>query len=180
VVGNAGDAAASGSITVTLSDGAVTSNGGIVPPIILNPAGTLHGTLAYRITKENSVTGTMILWDINGTSKVSEFGASGDVAINAGGTEESGTYFLTMGRYIAEIRLVNESGNIALLREVVEVWASTTTTFDFAPTVYVDPSAVLAYSGATLAATSAIGGVSIGTGTGNGEDEANAISHALG
>jgi hypothetical protein len=177
-VGNSGDAAAQGSISVTLAGGAVTGNGGVVPPIILGPiSGT--GTLEYSITSAAAVGGTMKLWELNGTTPVNGFGTSGVLNIGASPALSAQTYSLAAGRYITEIRLLDGSGNIALLREVVEIWAGLTTALVFAPAVYLDPSAVLAYSGAALSPASTIGGMAIGTGTGTGMDEANAVSYSL-
>jgi hypothetical protein len=179
-VGNAGDAAASGSISITLSGGAVTSNGGVVPPIILGPvSGAGSGTLEYTITSAAAVSGTMKLWEITGTTLVNGFGASGEMTIPGSPSGHTGTSSLAAGRYIAEIRLVNGSGNVAFLREVAEIWAGTTTAIVFEPAVYLDPSAAPVYRGAALSAASTIGGAAIGTGTGSGESEADPVSYVL-
>jgi hypothetical protein len=178
-IGNIADAAAEGSISVTLSDGVVTSDGGNVPPIILGPAGAVNGTLQYTITKDEAVTGNMKLWEINGTTPISDFGTSGELSIEDG-TEVSDTYELEPGRYIAEIRLEDGNGDIAFYREVVEIWAGTNTAIAFEPDLSLDSTAILANSGAALSPASTIGGVAIGTGTGSGEDETSAIFYALG
>jgi hypothetical protein len=178
-IGNSGDAVASGSVSVTLSGGAVTSNGGVVPPIILRPESGGNGTLVYTINSAAAVSGTMKIWDISGTTLVSGFGTSGVLTIGASPSISAEIYTLTTGRYIVEIRLVEVSGYIALLREVVEIWRDTSTAIVFEPTVYLDPSAVPIYSGAALSAASTIGGVTIGTGTGTGRDETNATSYYI-
>jgi hypothetical protein len=176
-IGNDGDAVASGFISLTLSDGSV--DGGVVPPIILGPTGTGNGTLEYTITGAAAVSGTMKLWQINGTSPVSGFGTSGVLSIGAAPALSAETYSLAAGRYITEIRLVDGNGDIALMREVVEIWPGITTAVVFEPSGYLDPSAVPANSGAVLSAISTIGGVAIGAGTGTGVDEANAVTYVL-
>jgi hypothetical protein len=120
----------------------------------------------------------MKLWDIYGTP-VSDFGTDGVLTIGASPALSVETIDLWANSYIAEIRLVDGNGDIALLREVVEIWNGTTTAIVFEPTVYLDPSAVLAYSGAVLSETSTIGGIAIGAGTGTGEDEDNPILYNL-
>jgi hypothetical protein len=172
-IGNDGDAAASGAISVTLSDGSV--DGGVVPPIILGPL-TGTGSLRYAVTAADGVSGTLRLWNINGTALINEFDGDGILEIN---DSVDGTEDLAAGRYIAEIKLADEQGKVAFLREVIELWPGLATDLVFEPDVYLDPSLVPANSGAALSTTSAIGGAAIGTGTGSGEDEANAVSHVL-
>jgi hypothetical protein len=181
-IGNPADRTASGSISVTLSGGVVTSNGGIVPAIILVPRGPGKGTLQYTITGADAVSGTMKLWDITGINPVMGFGSSGVLSTGASPTLSAQTVMLTTDRYIAEIRLVNANGNIALLQEIVEIWTGTITALVFEPEgfSYLDPSAVLAYSGASLSGASAIGGAPIGTPSeGNGENENDPLSYTL-
>jgi hypothetical protein len=178
-IGYEGYAAASGSITITLDGGDVTSNGGVVPPIILEPIGTNTGTLLYSITSTAAVSGTIKLWQINGTTPVYGFGTSGVFTIEASPSLSGQTYTLSAGRYITEIRLENVSGEIAVLREVVVIWPGTSTAIVFEPTIYLDPNAVPANSGAVLSSTSTIGGAAIGTGTGGGTSEANPVSYTL-
>jgi hypothetical protein len=177
-VGNSGDAAASGSIYVTLSGGVVTSNNGVVPPIILYPSSG-SGTLEYSITSPAAVSGTMKLWNIYG-SLYDDFGTSGVLTIGASPSLSAQTSSLATGRYIMEIRLVNGNGDIALLREVVEIWTGTTTAIVFTPDVYLDPSALPVNGGAVLSPATVIGGLAIGEpGTGSGEDEANAVNYSV-
>jgi hypothetical protein len=130
-IGKAEDAAASGSISVTLLNGMVAED---MPPIILGPAGTGDGTLEYTITSADAVRGTMKLWEINGTTPVSVFGISGVLTIDD--FPASGEIDLPTSSYIAEIRRENGSGGIAFRREVVEIWAGTTTAFVFEPASY--------------------------------------------
>jgi hypothetical protein len=182
-IGNAGDVAASGSIAVTLSNAVVVSNGGVVPPIILGPGSTGNGTLEYTISGADAVKGTMSLWKITttGTDLVDAFGTSGVLAIGAAPALSAETFDLAAGRYIAEIRLENGNGDIALLREVVEIWAGTTTALVFEPKDYLDPSALAALSGAALSEAT-IGDVKITMGSGSkgsGEGEGDPISYDL-
>jgi hypothetical protein len=178
-VGNSGDVAASGNIYVTLSGGVVISDGGVVPPIILYPESG-SGTLEYSITSAAAVSGTMKLWEINGTDPISGFGTSGVLSIDASPSLSAQTYSLAVGRYITEIRLVDVNGDIALLQEVVEIWTGTTTAIVFTPDVYFDPSAAPANSGTALSALSVIGGMAIGApGAETGVYEGDAVSYSL-
>jgi hypothetical protein len=174
-IGNAGDKAAEGSISITLLEGAVTSNGGVVPPVILGPAGTSDGVLGYAVTIGEEVSGILKLWDIDGTTPVSGFDWDGELEISA---SVDSTHTLPAGRYIARIRLENSENRIAFLEEVIEIWAGVTTTLAFEPTVYVDPSAVPIHSGADLSPESTIGGAPIGTGSGSGTSD-DPVSYAL-
>jgi hypothetical protein len=180
-VGDAAHEAASGAISVTLSGGLVTSNGGIVPPIILGPAGTADGTLVYTITSTTAASGTMKLWEIDGITPVGGFGTSGVLDTGASPSISDDTFTLAAGRYVTEIRLVDGAGNVAVLREVVEIWAGTTTVIVFAPEAagYLDPNALPANSGANLSAASTIGGTAIGTGNGSGVSEDDPVSYTL-
>jgi hypothetical protein len=178
IIGNAADEIARGSISITLAGGIVTSNGGLVPTIFLGPLGTDNGILQYSIAGPSAAGGTMKLWDMTG-ALVGGFGVSGVLTFSVSPSIRDAQYTLPAGRYMVEIQLGNIDGDIALLREVVEIWADTTTAIEFAPTKYLDPSALPAYRGANLSATSTIGGVSIGTGTGSGEHGANPKSYTL-
>jgi hypothetical protein len=177
-LGNEGDAVALGSVAVTLSGGEVTSNGGVVPPIILEPLGTGSGDFQYTVNIDGGGTGVLKLWDIDGTNAVSGFDDDGVLNFT---DSAYGSHPLAAGRYIAEVRLEKENGTVAFLREVIEIWPGVSTAFSFQPTPegYIDPSLVPANSGADLAASSTIGGVEIGTGTGSGVDEANALSYSI-
>jgi hypothetical protein len=137
-IGSAGDLVAQGSITITLSGGAVTSDTGVVPPIILTSVGSGNGTLEYTITGSDAASGYMKLWDITG-NPVGSFGTSG-VLDTGFYSNLSDTVSLTAGCYITEIRLENGYSNVAFLREVVEIWPGTTTEITFNPAVYLDPS----------------------------------------
>ena len=166
VIGNTDDGVASGSIEISLSNGEAS---GTVPPIILRPSGNGDGTLRYDITAESGVSGYMKLWEINGTAPVNGFGTGGVVNLSGSVT---GDFTLAAGRYIGEVKLTNGAGDIAFLREVIEIWAGTSTAFVFAPAEYVDPNAALASSGATLSeADTKINGIAIGGGTGSGLSE---------
>jgi hypothetical protein len=177
-VGNDGDAVASGSISITLVGGTVFSNGGIVPPIILGPQeGSGNGSFHYAVTiGAGGAVGTLKLWNINGTSLISEFDGDGMIEINA---SVENTETLAAGRYIAEIKLTDGAGKIAFLREVTEIWPGFTTDLVFAPSVYLDPYLIPVNSGAALPAASVIGGVAIGTGTGTGDSESSAVRYTL-
>jgi hypothetical protein len=120
----------------------------------------------------------MKLWTINGTP-VGGFGSSGVLTIGALPSIRDASHTLPADRYIVEIRLVKADNTIALLREVVEIWAQTTTAIGFAPTAYLDSRAVAACSGANLAADSTIGGATIGMGSGSGQSEIDPKSYNL-
>jgi hypothetical protein len=167
-IGNNDDAVASGSISITVANGAVS---GAVPPIILESIGTGTGTLHYAITLESGVTGKLTLWQINGLDKITGFGTNGELSLS---TSSENDFSISAGRYIIEAKLTNGAGNIAFRREVVEVWVDTATAFVFAPTEYLDPNMVLANSKANLSETETkINNNAIGTGTGNGSSEQN-------
>ncbi|MDR1398919.1 MAG: hypothetical protein LBJ41_03245 [Treponema sp.] len=135
-IGEESDKIAEGSIAVTLSGGAVE---GAVSPIILRSTAVGNGTLHYRITLPTGVTGALKLWDINDTA-VSGFGDNGVFTFAASFT---GDYPLAAGRYIAEASLTNhEGGGVGFRREVVEIWADTTSDFVFAPGEFLDPNVV--------------------------------------
>jgi hypothetical protein len=169
-IGNNDDSVASGSISITISNGAVS---GSVPSIILRPLTVSDGeggTLHYDITLDYGVSGYLKLWEIDGISTVSAFGTSGVLTIN-NSTADDFTY--TAGRYIIEVKLTSGS-NIAFRREVIEIWEGTITAFVFAPDEYLDPSAVLANSEAALSeADTKINDKAIGIGTGSGINEQN-------
>jgi len=137
-IGNAADEIAAGSIIISVSGGAVT---GSVSPIILSPLnGRGEGKLNYSITVSSGVTGFFKLFQIDGTNPITSFGNNGEITIS---NSVNGNYDLISGRYIAEIELKNTDGNVALRREVVEIWSSSTTVFTFNPTVFVDPDMIL-------------------------------------
>jgi hypothetical protein len=176
VIGNTADAAAEGSISVTLVDGIVAGGEGNVPPIILGPLDSGNGAFHYAVIIGSGVSGTLKLWDINGAGLINSFDDDDSLDIN---DSVEANFDLAAGRYIAEIKLTNAAGKVAFLREVMEIWPGVTTDFEFAPESgdYLDPSAILANSGADLAASPILGGAAIPAGTGTGEDEANAVSY---
>ena len=134
-IGEASDEIAEGSITITVSEGAVS---GEVPPIILRSATAGNGTLHYNITLASGVTGSLKLWDIDGVA-ISGFGSDGTMTFAA---SLAGNYPLATGRYIVEVNLTNhEGGGVGFRREVVEVWADTVSDFVFAPAEFLDPNA---------------------------------------
>jgi len=137
-IGKTEDEIASGSILLTVSGGAVS---GSVPPIILTPSiGIGSGTLNYYITAGSGVSGYFKLFQIDGSTLVSSFGNNGEITIS---NSINGNYNLSSGRYIAEIELKNADGNVALRKEVIEIWAGAATVFIFEPTVFVDPDMIL-------------------------------------
>ena len=136
-IGNNNDAVASGSITVSLANGAVT---GTIAPIILAPSGTGTGTIQYSITAGSGVSGSMKLFAIDGNTPVSSFAVDGELAIS---DTVSADFALAAGRYICEVKLVNEEGHVAFHNEVIEIWKGTTTTFTFDPEVFFDPNIIL-------------------------------------
>jgi hypothetical protein len=170
-IGDSDDAIASGSITITLSNGLVSET---VPPIILRPTGTGNGTLSYDITLGSAISGYMKLFEINGSTPISAFGQNGVLDLSDTAADD---YTLAAGRYIAEVKLTDDEGNISFRREVVEIWADTTTDFVFAPDAdaFVDPSVALVESGASLSETDTkINNIAItGAWTGNGNSEQN-------
>jgi hypothetical protein len=176
-IGNADDEIASGSISVTISDGVVS--GGAVKPIILEPitTGTGNGTLHYEITFESGVTGNLTLWQIDDDEKVDGFGTDGELSLSESAEDD---FELLAGRYIAEAKLTATDGKIAFRREVVEIWQDTISAFIFAPTVYLDPDAILPNNVAVLSETdSKINGEAIGSGTGSGASEADPITYTF-
>jgi len=133
-IGNIDDAIASGSIIIRLSNGVVS---GTVPPIILSQSGSSgDGILNYNITFDSNISGIIKLWHIDGDI-VNSFGNNGELSLN---NSVDVDFNLVAGRYIAEIKLVNEEGNIAFYREVIEIWKDTKTILIFTPTVFYDPS----------------------------------------
>jgi hypothetical protein len=175
VIGNSNDAVASGSISVTVSGGAVS---GTVPPIILGPLGTENGTLHYEISFDSGVSGYLKLWHIDGFTVIDNFGSNGELSFSSSPNDNFG---LPAGRYIAEVKLTNRFGRIAFSREVVEIWANTTTSFTFSPSVYLDPNAVSANSKATLSETnSTFNNIQIGSGTGSGISEQDPKTYTIG
>jgi len=171
-VGNSSDAIATGSIIVNISNGQI--NGGTVPPIVLKSIGTGNGALHYAINIDTGVTGIMSLWNINGNAKITGFGINGDINLSTAAVSglASGNFILATGRYIAEVKLTNQAGNIAFKREVIDIWKDTFTTFKFEPSVFLDPSFILPNSKAVLCeTTSTIGGSIIGIGNGSGLTE---------
>jgi len=137
-IGKTEDEIASGSILLTVSGGAVS---GTVPPIILMPStGIGNGTLTYNITIDSGVTGFFKLFQIDGSTLESSFGNNGEIIFS---NSINGNINLSVGRYIAEIELTKEDGDIALRREVIEIWSSSTTVFSFEPSVFVDPDMIL-------------------------------------
>ncbi|AEF82533.1 beta strand repeat-containing protein [Leadbettera azotonutricia] len=178
VIGNAGDEAARGSVSVTLAGGIITSNGGRVPPIILEAIGEGLGTFHYEIAKGNSVSGYLKLWQTDGTGPVSGFGTDGELPIDS--AEVTGDYTLEKGRYIAEIRLTNSAGKVAFYREVIELWPGASTALVYEPEIYLDPSAILPNSEAVLAASTVIGGNAIGAKiSGTGDSESDPVRYKL-
>jgi len=174
-IGNSDDAVASGSITITLSGGVVSD---AVPPIILRPIGTGDGTLEYAITVTEAITsGYMKLWEINGIFQVDSFDDDGVLDITSSINDDC---TLAAGRYIAEVKLTNQAGDVAFRREVIEIWADTTTVFEFANYQFVDPNAVLANSGATLSEIdSKLNGTAIENGIGSGVSEQNSKTYTF-
>jgi len=168
VIGNSSDEVASGSISITVSSGAVS---GTVPAIILRPSGgTGNGTLKYIITVDSGISGYLKLFEINGYVPVSTFGTSGMVSLS---DSVNSNFDISAGRYIVEVKLTNSNNKVAFLREVVEIWEETATAFVFTPVSddFVDPSALLANSKAVLSEIdSKINDVPIGSGTGNGTE----------
>ena len=144
-IGNPADEAASGSVTdIIVSGGAVTSNSGIIPPIILLPTGSGQGALSFNISLDGADTGSeqsfIKLYDINEQTPFFEhlFAEPYPDQID-----------IPAGRYVAEIQLVNASGEIAFYRDVVEIWKNAATNLIFTPD-FVNPDLGLAYSGSTL------------------------------
>ena len=136
VIGNENDAIASGSISVRISNNAIS---GSVPPIILTQSGSNgSGILNYVISIGTGVSGYLKLFEINGTP-ISSFGEEGIINLT---DSINNNYNIAAGRYIAEVRIENEEGNVAYHREVIEIWKDTTTIFNFAPIIFIDPSMI--------------------------------------
>jgi hypothetical protein len=122
----------------------------------------------------------MTLWEIDGETLVSDFGTDGVLTINSSNPVliPATTVTLPAGRYITEIRLINESEDVAVYREVTEIWPGLTTRIVFEPedTDYGNPNAELDL------ATSTIGGMAVSAGTdggGDGASEADAVKYLL-
>jgi hypothetical protein len=174
-IGNNNDAIASGSINITVSGGEVT---GTVSPIILQPLGTENGSLHYEINFDSGVSGYMKLWHIDGFTVIDNFGSDGERSLSSSSDDHFG---LPAGRYIAEVKLTNRIGRVAFYREVVEIWANTTTNFTFSPSVYLDPNAVSANSKATLSEINTMfNNIQIGNGTGSGISEQDPKTYTIG
>ena len=137
-IGNTNDAVAIGSISVSVVNGQII--GGTIQ-IILKPIGTGNGTFHYSININTGITGSLTLWNINGNTKITNFGNNGDLNLSsvANNGLANGFHNLTVGRYIAEVKLTNTTGNIAYRREVIEIWQNTFTTFAFEPSVFYNP-----------------------------------------
>ena len=137
-IGNTNDAVAIGSISVSVVNGQII--GGAIQ-IILKPIGTGNGTFHYSININTGITGSLTLWNINGNTKITNFGNNGDLNLSsvANNGLANGFHNLTVGRYIAEVKLTNTTGNIAYRREVIEIWQNTFTTFAFEPSVFYNP-----------------------------------------
>ena len=167
-IGSPGDAVASGSIIISISDGIAVN---AVPPIILKPSGnTDDGTLHFDITVDPGISGYIKLWEIDGNILVSTFGTDGMMSFPD--DPVTGNAVLSSGRYIVEVKLENQANNIAFRREVLEIWAGTTTDFIFTPDEFINPDFSLANSQAILdKLNSTINGISIGNGTGNGDSQ---------
>jgi formylglycine-generating enzyme required for sulfatase activity len=176
VVGNSADESASGSISLELDGGAVISNGGVIEPIILDPSGSANGILDYKITTLNNG-GFLKLFEIDETP-VSTFESNGVLTITSSSSEISDVVSLPPARYIAEIELTDGDGKKAFFREVIVIWSRVTTKLVYDPDAYLDP-ARLANNGASLSSSTTIDGVPIGTGTGMGLTEDDAISHTI-
>jgi hypothetical protein len=134
-LGNTTDEIAMGSVTITLSGGAVATGAATV--IILGPSGSGSGTLRYNITLTSGTTGELKLWDIDNVL-VSDFGSNGTLMLSTSTTDD---YTVAAGRYIAEVKLTDSEGRIAFRREVVEVWVETVSDFVFAPAEFLNPNA---------------------------------------
>jgi len=188
IIGNASDEIASGNISnVIMTDGVVTSNNGIIPPIILGPSGTGTGILHYIINIEDCILeeSYMNLYQINGTTLFTGFASNG--TLNFSGDYPDGYIIgnqnIQFGRYIAEIVLVNEDEETAYYRRTIEIWPGVTTEIIFNAENYVNPDLPnfgLAYSGALLSeAETTISGIEIGAATGTGLSQTNPWSYII-
>ena len=175
-IGNSEDAIAMGLITISISGGEVS---GSVPPIILKPVnGTGNGTLHYDIAIDSGVSGYMKLWELAGSIPVNTFGTGGTLTLSE---SVNAIFDYPAGRYIAEVKLANESGDIAFRREVIEIWADTTTDFIFAPVEFGDPNLLPLNYGAKLSkVNTTINGIAIGNGTGSGNSENDPMMYVFG
>ena len=167
VIGNLDDAVAYGFINISISGGIVS---GTVPPIILRPTNAVgNGTFQYNITLDEGISGYIKLWDIDGLSPISTFGTGGTLTLS---NSTATNFIIPAGRYITEVKLTNTEGNVSFRREVVEIWAGTTTVFSHAPVDFGDPNAILANSEARLCEiNTTFNGNSIGAGIGSGNSE---------
>jgi len=136
IIGNNDDVIASGSITITISNGVVS---GTVPPIILTSGGIGNGILNYNVTVNSGIFGKMSLWEIDGITPVISFGNDGVLSLS---NSVSDNFTIISGRYIIEVRLLNPHGKIAIYREIIDIWTETTTFLVFEPTVFFDPNMV--------------------------------------
>jgi len=175
-LGNSFDAVASGSVTgITVEEGAVTSNNGVIPPIILEPLGIGFGSgfINYEVLVEYpsaesylkiSNTGGIQLQMITFDETYDNDIATGSITI------------VPAGRYLVEIKLVKSADEIAYFHEVVEIWSGVTTDISFfvESSNYINPNFGLAYSGALLDETlTTFNGNAIGAGAGAGTSEIN-------
>jgi len=154
-IGNSSDSIASGFINISLSGGVVTST--VFPIILSQYDGIGNGFLNYSIMIDSGISGYMKLSRINNIS-VNSFGEDGKLTLSDSVDEE---ITLASGRYIAEVRLVNEEENIAFYREVIEIWAGTITNLVFSPTVFFDPNmelptVIMEYGDLNIATTNII------------------------
>jgi len=165
---------AAGSIVIEVENGIIV-NGPVPAAIILSPfAGTDNGLLQFDISLEDIAEGSLTLWDINGYDKITDFADNGVFLSQSWMSSISSYYYLAPGRYIAEARLRHNNGQIAFLREVIEIWPGTPTYFEFNPLPmdFINSNAVLANSESLLLEINTkLNGVSIGAGTGSGASE---------
>jgi hypothetical protein len=175
-IGEPGDAIASGSITINVENGASDDSTLIILRPIVTAAG--DGKLDYSITIDSNVSGYVKLFTIDGITPISSFHTNGELTVSNSVNSE---FDLPAGRYIIEVRLTNAMDRVAFRRDVIEIWEGTTTVFEFAPDVFVNPDAVLTNSGAMLSEIdSKINGtVAIGSGTGSGISEQNAKTYTF-
>lgn len=148
IIGNPADEAASGSVTgIVVSAGTVTSNDGVIPPIILSPSGDGEGELNYEITLGDALPESyMVYYEIDETEEIEPLYFDGDYPEDIA----AGNFEIPAGRYVVEIKLFYGNGEIAHYYDVVEIWRGIVTDIIFAPDVYIDPGLGLAYSGSTL------------------------------
>ena len=134
IIGRESDAIASGFISIRLSGGIVS---GSVPPIILTPINnTGIGIFNYIITIESGISGYMKLLKIDG-DYFNSFGENGELSLS---NSVNVNYNLATGRYIIEIRLENEKGEVSYFREVLEIWEGTKTILIYEPLSFFDPN----------------------------------------